>query len=271
MDDVKGIIDFYLNFNEIEKIFSKLDLQQELSDYLYSKNSISMDSIFCSTASESLKKSFDEVINIDKVLYRYNDVDNYIIYFNRKKELKLSIIWKSNQNLINVVEKIPKLLKQYFRDIFKETCKIYAIRKIDYLKSRFVLFTNHLITENTVLYYAFFKNSSTRDNSVSIDNLNIKITYKLLDKAKIWNFILLIFGNILIFSFVPKVSVTTILTSILTLLCFLITDYLFNKKCIFSIDISSLTFNEDPKQINAIADTPVDELRNMPLNSEGAK
>lgn len=247
----KGIIDCYINIEEVANMIEKSHtstpkIMKFLEEIESPKSYYNSDL----NKNEELFKSFHEVILVEKILFIYSEVDHYIIYQEKTKDkpIKIAIVWSSDANLVEIVDKVPDIIKKFFKSAlsnqFNETRKWKKNIKRQIFNSS-IKYSSNIIINKSVEFYAFFKKSETRDRSIEITNFKVDIqANKIFEKDKIISLILLVISNFIIYLTFGNVAVTTTIASIFTLAIYLITNYFCVVRNKTLVNISSLTFNE---------------------------
>lgn len=266
---VKGVINLNIDTYSFNHIFKTSDMSSNatnekiLSEHtdtnvLLKKNvSIFKEAL---EKNEVLKNSWRQVVGESEILYVSIKADYYVVYVDEEnRDLKLSIFWKSDKNLEEIISIASKILKNLFKEI-KSKKKIRSIKMI-----------KEMITNDSNLkFYPFFKNSFKRDTSVDISNFKTKIKVgQFLDFKQIITYILIIFGNLIMYVSIPIINISSVLTSSVSLAVYMIVSYLFKDKLQIDISVSSLTFNEDLEETyKMVENEKTKELTEMSLSTE---
>lgn len=248
----KGIIDCYINSEEIGSLLNKKSPNTAKSIKVPLDELSNGDNYFTLNRNrkESLYKSFHEVIFVDKIYYIREDVDQYVIYREdtEMKPYKLAIIWRSDDSLVEVVDKAPDVLKKFFKlvliDSINDNCFLKKI--IKQWKFKFLIkYNKRLLINKSIEFYAFFKDSNVRDTSLeNISNFKVDIQNKdIVEKDKIISLVLLVLCNFVVFRAIPDAAVTTVVTSLASLVIYIVTSYFTSKRNQVLVNILSLTFN----------------------------
>lgn len=274
MTFTKGIIDCYINIEEIANMIEKSHTSTpRLTTFLEKMESPKIYYNSDLNKNEELFKSFHEVILVEKILHFYSNVDHYIIYQEKTKDksIKIAIVWSSDANLTEIVDKVPQIVKDFFKsalgDQFNETRKL--INKIKQSKFNFSIHnSSSMIINKSVEFYAFLKESETRDRSIKITNFKVDIqANKLFEIDKIITSVLVIISNIIVFFALGNVAITTTITSMITFAIYFITNFFCIARNKTLVNISSLTFNEDDDKNTDDTSSDKAKLLEIDLNS----
>lgn len=266
---VKGVINLTIDTNSLDEIFKTSSMGSTattiriLQDHINTDESLKENvSIFKNFLAENpdLKRSWEELVGVSDILYVTIKSDYYIIYLDKStKKVKLSIFWISDKNLEEIINQGSDILKKFFKEI-KLKQSIRSVKKIKEM----------ITNDSNIKFHPFFKESFKRDTNVDISNFKTKInTGKFLEKNQLLTFIFIILGNIITYLLVPALNIGAIVTSSVSLVVYLLVNYLLEGKLQVEVSISSLTFNEDTDDIyRAVVDSKTKELTDMDLSAE---
>lgn len=266
---VKGVINLTIDTASFDKIFNISSMSSTatnnriLQDHKGTDESLEENvSIFKNLLAKNpdLNRSWEELVGDSNILYVTIKSDYYIIYLDEStKKIKLSIFWISDKNLEEIINQGSDILKKFFKEI-KHKKNIRSLKKIKEM----------ITNDSNIKFHPFFKESFKRDTNVDISNFKTRInTGKFLEKNQLLTFIFIILGNVITYFLIPTLNIGSIVTSSVSLVVYLIVNYLLKGKLQVEVSISSLTFNEDTDNIyKAVVDSKTEKLTDMDLSAE---